>query len=91
MIKRCQDTSQIERVISVGDAYAVVEKLIVDEYLKGGASVQMAPIDHDPRVRDEALRTLYRLRANLIMQEEQPRGVLRAIESLIEEYEATRT
>lgn len=51
----------------------------------------MAPTDQDPEVRDEALRTLYRLRATLIKQEEQPRGVLKAIESLIKEYEANHT
>ena len=58
---------------------------------KGAHPVQMAPTDQNPKVRDEALRTLYRLRANLIRQEEQPRGALRAIESLIKEYEAKRT
>ena len=51
----------------------------------------MAPTDQNAQVRDEALRTLYRLRASLIKQKEQPRGVLKAIESLIEEYEAKRT
>ena len=56
----------------------------------------MAPTDQDPQVqdpqvRDEALRILYRLRSNLTRQEEQPRGVLRTIESLIKEYEAKRT
>ena len=50
----------------------------------------MAPTDQDPQVRDEALRTPFRLRANLTRQEEQPRGVLKAIESLIKEYEAKR-
>ncbi len=58
---------------------------------KGAHPIQMAPTDQDPEVRDEALRTLYRLRANLIKQEEQPRGVLKAIESLIKEYEANHT
>jgi hypothetical protein len=29
---------RIERVISVDDGYAVVEKLLADEYMEGGAS-----------------------------------------------------
>ena len=48
----------------------------------------MAPTEHDPQVREEALRTLYRLRAQLIEQENhRPTGVLEAIEALIVKYE----
>jgi len=47
----------------------------------------MAPTGKDPEVREEALKTLYRLRAELLEQKEPPPGVLEAIESLIAEYE----
>ena len=39
-------------------------------------------------MRDEALKTLYRLRAELAQSERRPPSVLKAVESLIEEYEA---
>ena len=46
---------------------------------------------HDPQVRDEALKTLYRLRATLGEREEPPSSTLKAIESLIAEYEQERS
>jgi hypothetical protein len=42
-------------------------------------------------VREEALKTLYRLRADISKSEESMSRVLRAIESLIEEYEQERS
>ncbi len=42
----------------------------------------------DPHVREEALKTLYRLRARLDEPEDGSTIRLKAIESLIEEYEA---
>ena len=50
----------------------------------------MVRTGHDPQVREEALKTLYRLRSKLIDQEQQPPGVLEAIESLIVKYERAR-
>jgi hypothetical protein len=47
----------------------------------------MAPTAEDPAVREEALKTLYRLRAELLEQKERPAGVLEAIEALIAQYE----
>jgi hypothetical protein len=47
----------------------------------------MAPTGGDPAVREEALKTLYRLRAEFLEQEEPPAGVLEAIEALIAQYE----
>jgi hypothetical protein len=41
----------------------------------------------DPQVRDEALKTLYRLRAELNELEHRPTTMLKAIETLIEDYE----
>ena len=41
----------------------------------------------DPQVSEEALRILRRLRAGLLEQEVRPPGALKAVESLIEEYE----
>jgi hypothetical protein len=41
----------------------------------------------DPQVAEEALRILYRRRASLREEEEPPPGALKAIETLIEEYE----
>ena len=45
----------------------------------------------DPLASEEALRTLERLRAGLLEQEESHPGILKAIESLIEEYEQQRS
>ena len=42
-------------------------------------------------MRDEALKTLYRLRATLGEREEPPSSTLKAIESLIAEYEQERS
>ena len=42
----------------------------------------------DPQVREEALKTLYRLRAQLDKPEDRSTTRLKAIDSLIEEYEA---
>lgn len=47
----------------------------------------MAQKHHDPQVREEALKTLHRIRADLLKRKEPPAGVLEAIESLIEQYE----
>ena len=47
----------------------------------------MDPTNHEPQMREEALRILYRLRANLAQQDEPPRHVPKAVELLIEEYE----
>jgi hypothetical protein len=47
----------------------------------------MARRAHDPEVREEALRTLYRLRAQFRERSDLPPHALEAIESLIEEYE----
>jgi hypothetical protein len=41
----------------------------------------------DPYERDEALRILYRLRAAWTERDEAPTTALKAVESLIEEYE----
>jgi hypothetical protein len=46
--------------------------------------------DQDPEGREEALRTLYRLRAGFAERKDLPPSVLKAIESLIEEYEGNR-
>jgi hypothetical protein len=46
-----------------------------------------APTGGDPAVREEALKTLYRLRMQLLEQKEPPAGVLEAIEALIAQYE----
>jgi hypothetical protein len=47
--------------------------------------------NQDPQVREEALKTLYRLRADISKSEESTSSVLTAIESLIEEYEDERS
>ena len=47
----------------------------------------MTPIEQDSEVREEALRTLYRLRANFAERKDLPPSLLKAIESLIYEYE----
>jgi hypothetical protein len=41
----------------------------------------------DPQVREEALKTLYRLRAELYEREDRSTTMLKAIESLIQSYE----
>ena len=41
----------------------------------------------DPQVREEALKTLYRLRAELSEREDRTATMLKAIEKLIEDYE----
>ena len=41
----------------------------------------------DPQVREEALKTLYRLRAQLDEPEDRSTTTLKAVDSLIEEYE----
>jgi hypothetical protein len=41
----------------------------------------------DPQVREEALKTLYRLRAELYEREDRSTTMLKAIEKLIEDYE----
>jgi hypothetical protein len=51
---------------------------------------QMAATDQNPDVREEALKTLYRLRADFVKRKDLPSSVPKAIESLIEEYEAKR-
>ena len=43
--------------------------------------------NQDPQVREEALKTLYRLRADRGTSGDSTSSVLKAIESLIEEYE----
>jgi hypothetical protein len=43
--------------------------------------------NQDSQVREEALTTLYRLRAELNEREDGPATMLEAIESLIEKYE----
>jgi hypothetical protein len=50
----------------------------------------MDPTNHELQVREEALRILYRLRANLAQQDEPPRHVPKAVELLIQEYEQER-
>ena len=50
----------------------------------------MAPTNQDPRVDEEALKILYRLRTQLTKQAAQPPGFLKSIESLIAEYEEKR-
>jgi hypothetical protein len=47
--------------------------------------------DQDPQVREEALKTLYRLRADRSKFEDSTSSVFKAIESLIEEYEEERS
>ena len=41
----------------------------------------------DPQVREEALKTLYRLHAELYEREDRSTTMLKAIEKLIEDYE----
>lgn len=53
--------------------------------------VQTDRTSHNPQVREEALKTLYRLRAEFRERREPSSSVLRAIESLIAEYEEERS
>lgn len=53
--------------------------------------VQTDRTSHSPQVREEALKTLYRLRAEFRERREPSSSVLRAIESLIAEYEEKRS
>ena len=50
----------------------------------------MEPKREDGEIREEALRILYRLRAELVRRPDRPPGVQQAIETLIEKYEAAR-
>lgn len=51
----------------------------------------MDPTSQDPQVREEALKTLYRLRAEFRERNDASSSVLKAIEALIVEYEEKRT
>ena len=82
---------QIERVIFRDDGYVVVEKLVAQDDLEEMDLVQADPTSHDPQVREEALRTLYRLRAEFRERNDRPSSLLKAVESLIAEYEKKRT
>ena len=83
---------QIERVISGDDGYVVVDRFVAQDYLGGdGILTQMDPTSQDPHVREEALRTLYRLRAEFRKRNDRSSSLLKAIESLIVEYEEKRT
>ena len=53
--------------------------------------VQTDPTSHNPQVREEALKTLYRLRAEFRERKEPSSSALRAIELLIAQYEERRT
>ena len=53
--------------------------------------VQTDPTSHNPPVREEALKTLYRLRAEFRERKEPPSSALKAIELLIAQYEEKRT
>jgi hypothetical protein len=90
VIKADDDFSQTERVVSRDDGYAVVEKLVAQDYIRRRIRIQMDPTNHELQVREEALRILYRLRANLAQQDEPPRHVPKAVELLIQEYEQER-
>lgn len=52
------------------------------------APLGLKPMDpkQDPQVREEALKTLYRLRAELYEREDRPTTMRKAVESLIERY-----
>jgi hypothetical protein len=56
-----------------------------------GSLIQLDPTGHDPQVREEALRVLYRLRAQFLERKDRPSSLLKAVESLIVEYEEKRT
>jgi len=53
--------------------------------------VQTDRTSHNPEVREEALKTLYRLQAEFRKRREPSSSALKAIESLIAEYEEKRT
>lgn len=55
----------------------------------GGAQMDLK--DQDPQVREEALKTLYRLRADRSTSGDSTSSILKAIESLIKEYEQERS
>ena len=52
--------------------------------------VQMATTNHDPLVDEEALKILYRLRGQFHERRDPPSDALKAIESLIAQYEERR-
>ena len=87
MIKPDHDIPQNERVISRDDGYVVVEKLVAQDDLEEMDLVQTDPTSHNPEVREEALKTLYRLRAEFRERKEPPSSGLKAIELLIAKYE----
>jgi hypothetical protein len=60
--------------------------VIAEDYMEATDPAPMNP-NHDPQVREEALKILYRLRAELYEREDRPATTLKAIERLIEDYE----
>jgi hypothetical protein len=80
-----------ERVTFRVNGYAVVERLIAEEYMEETDPARMTWTDQDAEETEEALRTLYRLRADFAERQDLPPSVLKAIESLLEGYEGKRT
>ena len=58
-------------------------ELVAQDDLEEMILVQTDRTSHNPQVREEALKTLYRLRAEFRERKEPSSSVLRAIESLI--------
>lgn len=81
------DIPQIEPVISRDGGYVVVEMLVAQDDLDEMEPRSAGSTSRDPEVREEALKTLYRLRAEFRERKEPPSSVLKAIELLIAEYE----